>query len=151
MEEAQLRLFEVGEPNYAIECSVNEQVLSQRKELTIDPNQEYQSENSIDAVVSALRLFRSWFTGYSNIFPFKDLDVFVPLQHKPKHIVSDRQLDRSYALDNNDILEFQRFWKDFGCVLKDIRGIATNGKTLVMPWVILILPTIEPTRDKLMC
>ena len=80
---------------------------------------EYESEVSIDAVVSALRLFRSWFTGYSNIFPFKDLNVFVPLKHKPKHMVSEKLFDRPYELDNNGILEFQRFWKDFGTVLKD--------------------------------
>lgn len=130
MEEVHLNLFEVGEPNYAIECDVREQVISQRKKPTEVPDLVFDSENSIDAVITAFRLFRSFFIGYSNIFPFKDLDVFVTLKHKPKYIVSEKQLDQPYVLYKEDILEFQTFWKDFGGILKDVHSDSRKWKEL---------------------
>lgn len=130
MEEVHLDLFEVGEPNYAIECDVREPVVSQREKPTENPDLVFESEKSIDAVITAFRLFRSFFIGYSNIFPFKDLDVFVTLKHKPKYIVSEKQFDQPYILDKEDIPEFQTFWKDFGSILKEVHGDSRKWKEL---------------------
>ena len=114
-----LTILEVGEPQFAIECDVNESMVVGRVEPYEKFDEKFQSEDSIDGVVTALRLFRSFFIGFSNIFPFKDLDVFVELRHKAKNIIFENQFEKPYALTHEELAEFQSFWKDFGSLLKE--------------------------------
>lgn len=117
-EKETLSLFEVGEPVFAIEYSINEPTLSQREPISIE-DVKYQSEDTIEAVMTALRLFRSNFVAYSNIFPVKDAKVFVEVKMKRKYIVSEKQFGNTYSLSQNELFEFQTYWSEHGVVLKN--------------------------------
>jgi hypothetical protein len=120
-----LSMFEVGEPSFAIECDVDEPIITYKQPN--DPqSQKYQSEDYIDALLTALRLFKSDFVGYSSIFPFKDLNVFVELKRKAKHVISEKQFGKLYSVSKIELLNFQSFWRENGNVL--MNSFADNGR-----------------------
>ena len=125
VEELKLDMFEIAVAEFAIECDTQEPIIHGRsnvKEVT-----ELKSEAAINAVLTALRLFKSPFISCSRIFPKKMLDVFVELKSKPKNIVLEEQYDMDYILSKEEIVEFQKFWKDNGHILKEMNENKVNG------------------------
>jgi hypothetical protein len=109
MQSNHLSLFEVGEPEFAIECEVTEPLIRQIKKPDDNIIAKYQSEDTIDAVVTGLRLFRSCFVGYSNIFPLKKLNVLLRLKHKAKNVIRENELGAPYEINQNDLQELRKF------------------------------------------